>query len=119
MSLLLPLLFLGLAQPAEQPPSISSASAVQQSQTSAESGFVSVPRFTEPNPFNAQSLPRQVRSPRQTPNAKADLCYTMRSYIFERSDAQAPEMVGMTTCQPARTVTQKHVMARPKLVPAR
>jgi hypothetical protein len=32
--------------------------------------------------------------------ARAD-CYSIRSYVFERHDGNAPELVGETTCTPA------------------
>jgi len=43
----------------------------------------------------------------------------MRSYIFERRDNLAPELVGMTTCLPAKAMAQKRVRGGARLVPAR
>ena len=37
---------------------------------------------------------------------QSNTCYTMRSYLFARSDGEAPRLVGMTTCTPG---TRYHV----------
>jgi hypothetical protein len=48
-----------------------------------------------------------------------DVCYTMRSYLFERSSTDSPEMVGETTCTPASKSSFKSVTPKPaRLIPA-
>ncbi len=46
-------------------------------------------------------------------------CYTMRSYLFDRRDNFAPELVRMTTCTPARDFQLKRTEKPPtgRLVP--
>lgn len=46
-------------------------------------------------------------------------CYSIRSYIFERHDGKAPELVGETTCTPANLAKPERAKKRPevKLVP--
>ena len=116
MSLFLPILLLGLAQAADQPVSPVSA----QPQTQAEAAVVNPPNFTLPaQPKNAFVLPgRKVTPPDWQIMQDQNLCFTMRTYLFERRNGYAPEPVGMTTCQPASARTQKRVKNRVRLVPA-
>ena len=107
MSLFVPILLLGFAQAADQP--ISPAAAV-----------VNPPNLALPaQPKNAFVLPGRkiVPSDWQIMQDRT-LCFTMRTYLFERRNGYAPEPVGMTTCQPASARKQKHVSDGPRLVPA-
>jgi hypothetical protein len=42
-----------------------------------------------------------------------NLCFTMRSYYFQRQDGQAPVLVGTATCTPANKLQQKQVSPEP------
>ena len=116
MSLFLPVLLLGFAHAADQ--QISPAPA--QAQTQAETAVVNPSNFTLPaQPKNAFVLPgRKVTPPDWQVMQDQNLCFTMRTYLFERRNGYAPEPVGMTTCQPASARTQKRVKSRARLVPA-
>jgi hypothetical protein len=126
MSLLLPVLLLGLAQPADQPVNVYPKQ--EQTQPNAASAFLNPPRFTlaapklgedNPNVSNRGQKFDQIEVP-LSPDAGPPVCLTMRSYYFERKDDLAPEYVGMTTCDSGRKLAQRRVN-RPKarLVPAR
>ena len=107
MGLLLPVLLLGLGQPVDQPQIPASSQPAPQVQAENHS------TAKEPSldPSSAQSLPVQrLRNGR--------VCYTMRSYIFERHDDLAPEFLGMTTCEPAQASSARQVRHKAKLVPA-
>jgi hypothetical protein len=125
MSLLLPVLLLGLAQAADQPANASSNQA--QNQPNAPSAFVNPPRFTQagpklggdPNTSNRRQNFDQIEVP-PNPEAGPPVCLTMRSYFFERKDDLAPEFVGMTTCDSGRRLAQRRVnRSNARLVPAR
>jgi len=103
----LPILLLGLAQIAEQ--SVPSPAAQPPNQ-SAESGVLT-PKVT-------LGAAHQILIDHANQLEDQNLCFTMRSYLFERRNGFAPEPVGMTTCQPASARRQKQVVSRPKLVPA-
>jgi len=48
-----------------------------------------------------------------------DLCYTMHTYMFDRDGTDTPEMIGETTCTPARKFSVKRIMPKPaRLLPA-
>jgi len=53
--------------------------------------------------------------------ANRDTCYTMRTYVFQRQDGNAPVLVGTTTCTPADTVRSQQVNRPPqvRLIPAK
>lgn len=102
----LPILLLGFAQIAEQ--SVHSSPAQQSTQSAA---VLNSPKFTD------KGVTRRFLIP-DTRSEDQNLCFTMRTYLFERHDGFAPEPVGMTTCQPASARRQKQVMSRPRLVPA-
>ena len=99
MSLFLPVLLFGLVQPA------------QPSATPLRSQTVS--------PAQSQQL---VDTSAQPSAAKGErdggVCYTMRSYIFERRNGYAPELTGMTTCSPSKAVIQRHIRGKARLIPA-
>lgn len=63
--------------------------------------------------------------PRVSPQARYEdsddgVCYTMRTYYFERQDGNAPVQTGMTTCTRISQRDLKHVDHAPKarLLPA-
>jgi hypothetical protein len=127
MSLLLPVLLLGLAQPADQPVNASPSPKQEQTQRNLASAFLDTPTFTlaapkpgedNPNSSNRRQKFDQIEVP-PNPDAGPPVCLTMRSYYFERTDDLAPEFVGMTTCDSGRKLAQRRVN-RPKarLVPA-
>ena len=49
----------------------------------------------------------------------ANLCFAIRSYVFERQDGNAPVLVSTTTCTPADTLRRLQVANPPpaRLVP--
>lgn len=122
MTLLLPLLMLGVAAAAEQPQPVTA----DQRPNIAVTKNGSAPELTTPRPFTMrQSASPFVGNPRshKTPleaqdDTRKETCFTMRSYFFEREDDQGMTFVGMTKCDPSRAVTQKHVRGRARLVPA-
>jgi hypothetical protein len=121
MTLLLPLLMLGVAA-ADQPQSV----AGDQRAVVAVIRNGSLPEFVTPKPFtmpeSANPFASEARSQKTSTDAQDEArkqtCYTMRSYFFEREDDQGMTFVGMTRCDPGRAVTQKHVRGRVRLVPA-
>jgi len=116
MSLFLPLLLLGLAQTADQP---AKPAAAQDSTQNTKAAFLNPLKFVSPTPGkNAGVLRgRQIVMP-GTETDEGSLCFTMRTYLFERRNGFAPEPVGMTTCQPATARKQKRLTGEPKFVPA-
>jgi hypothetical protein len=107
MGLFLPILLLGLTVPGDQPPATPHSSNI-----AVDSQIVAGP----------QASSRQTTGPGdpiwQDEQRRDRTCFTVRSYIFERRNGYAPERVGMTTCDPARAVGQRHVNAPARLVPA-
>jgi hypothetical protein len=64
---------------------------------------------------------REVGRPeQQAPDDAHGVCYTMRSYIFERRGTEAPRLVGMVTCTPSsqRQFKRAKPAPKPNLVPA-
>ncbi|MFL6438739.1 MAG: hypothetical protein ACJ71Q_14260 [Terriglobales bacterium] len=126
MSLLLPVLLLGLAQPADQ--AVNASPDHPQMQTTPGSTFLAAPKFklpaTAPVDRNSSAASDrqtfdQIEVP-QSSEAGPPLCLTMRSYYFERRDNLAPEFVGMTTCDSGRKLAQRRVnRQKARLVPAR
>ncbi len=111
MSLLLPVLLLGFAQPVDQPPASQQQIQIQTTDTAT-------------NPSDSANLtdrdhPRQVRKPFDGIEPLLDkqdgrtLCLTIRSYYFVHEDGLAPTFKGMTTCENARQVRNRN--ARKKL----
>jgi hypothetical protein len=43
-------------------------------------------------------------------------CFTMRSYIFERQDGNAPVLVGTSTCTPAGRIRDRRVRGKGQLL---
>ena len=67
-------------------------------------------------PVTARTFQRIVLPPQQMKlSMNSDICYTMRSYIFEVEDGSAPKLVSQSTCTPANQGTlrvSKPVKAR-------
>jgi hypothetical protein len=119
MGLFLPVLLLGLAQPADLPVTANQNQAIPQSDSNA--GSPSIPArqfaFTDPNFRELRGTDRIQITP--DPDAHPNACLTMRSYYFKRRDGLAPEFVGMTTCDPYPGRILKKINRRPaRLVPA-
>jgi hypothetical protein len=124
MILFLPILLLGFTQAADQPVS-QAANPPQMRET--EAAVLNPPKLTFPytpsknnvfvRPEAKKVLNGQIvlDDPR---SEDSNVCFTMRSYLFERRDGFAPEPVGMTTCQPASARKQKRVTGKARLVPA-
>jgi hypothetical protein len=119
MSLFLPILLLGFAQAADQP---ISPAATQTTTANVEAAVVNPPNLTLPaQPKNAFVLPGRKIAPSDWQVMQdRTLCFTMRTYLFERRNGYAPEPVGMTTCQPASARQQKRAGegVGPRPVPA-
>jgi hypothetical protein len=107
MGLFLPIFLLGLTVPTDQTTS-TTANAKTLVNTEIVSGTSATPRPIDPLE-DASGRDEQQRN---------RTCYTVRSYLFERRNGYAPELVGMTTCDPARASGQRHVRGRAHLVPA-
>jgi hypothetical protein len=126
MSLLLPVLLLGLAQAADQPQTALPAPAKAQTAVVHGSAFLNRPKFALSAPTlvdNSSNLsPDGQRFDRMEIPANSNdgppVCLTMRSYYFERSDSLAPEFVGMTTCETSRSTTKRVNRQKARLVPA-
>jgi len=104
MSLFLPILLLGFAQPVDQP----AAPPQTQIQNSVPAG--------SQNQNTDASQPRQPAPGHQFkhfdplelyPSPTSDLCYTMRSYYFDRQDNLAPTLDGMSTCESGRDIANR------------
>ena len=113
MVTLLPILLLGFAQFAQQ------SSPLEQSTQVGESAVLNHPSFTLLSPSkDVAVVPRRILIDTDDQIEGQHLCFTMRTYLFQRRNGFAPEPVGMTTCQPASARRQKRVMGRPRLIPA-
>ena len=120
MTLLLPLLMLGVAVAADQPqPAGDQVSTAAMVKTQAVATIANRPLASSQskNSFVGSDHSAKPSSDSQD-EARKEGCFTMRSYYFEREDDRGVEFLGMTTCDPARAVTQKHVTSHPRLVPA-
>lgn len=113
----LPILLLGFAQIAEQSVPLDFAQHSTQTTTSA---VLNSPKFTLPasaGQFTTSGTHRILVDP-ENRSEDQNLCFTMRTYLFQRRDGFAPEPAGMTTCQPASARRQKRVTSKPRLIPA-
>lgn len=63
---------------------------------------------------------RELGTPEQHAFDDDGVCYTMRSYIFERRGTEAPSLVGMVTCTRSsqRQFKRAQPAPKPKLIPA-
>lgn len=113
MSLFLPILLLGFMQPADQPVAPPTTQPTAQIQNSAPAALPSQSTTPQTVPQNAP----QLRQPGQQfkhfdpleiyPPSTSDLCYTMRSYYFDRRDNLAPTPDGMSTCESGRDIANR------------
>ena len=112
MVALLPILVLGFAQ-------VALRSAPAQTTQGSETAVLNHPNFTVSLPAKEGSIPpRRVLIDPDYRVEDQNLCFTIRTYLFQRRNGFAPEPAGMTTCQPASARQQKRVMGKPRLVPA-
>lgn len=119
MSLLLPVLLLGLAQPADLPVAANQTETVSQADRNSGSTSISPRQFTLGDSRFRQLQRLDPIQVTPDPDAHPTVCLTVRSYFFEQRDGLAPEFVGMTTCDPGRGRTLKKINRRPaRLVPA-
>ena len=84
----------------------------------AEQGIV----FQSQHPriqIQQRATPDARRTLEHAPFEGANLCFAIRSYIFERQDGNAPVLVNTTTCTPASTIQRRQVANPPdaRLVP--
>ena len=118
MGLFLPVLLLGLAQPADLPVAATQSQAVSQADANAGSSLIPARQFTLGDKFRRLENFDHIQVTGD-PDGHSTVCLTMRSYFFERKDGLAPEFVGMTTCDPGRGRVLKKINRRPaRLVPA-
>jgi hypothetical protein len=47
-----------------------------------------------------------------------NICYKMRTYIFERNDGDAPRLVRETTCPPAKPKLNRSRLPKARMIPA-
>lgn len=123
MTLLLPLLMLGVAVAGDQPQPASGDQrpVVSTIKTGSAPAIVTRRPFTmsqSENPFVSKDHVITASSEDAQDEVSKQTCFTMRSYFFEREDDQSMQFLGMTRCDPGRAVTQKHVKGVPRLVPA-
>ena len=108
MSLFLPILLLGFAQPVDQPAAPPAAQPQTQIQKSApavspnQSADASQPRPPSPGQQFKHFDPLDI-----SPSPTSDLCFTMRSYYFDRQDNLAPTPDGMSTCESGRDIANR------------
>ncbi|GEM_PF-3244593 len=119
MGLFLPVLLLGLTQPADLHSMASQPQAISQSDASAGSSSIPARQFAFTDPTVRQYIRVDPIQITPDPDAHPNACLTMRSYYFKRRDRLAPEFVGMTTCDPFPGRILKKIKRRPaRLVPA-
>ena len=81
-----------------------SAAARQQNSASASPAIVTVDQSSGGYP--------KARRPENS-DRLSGTCFTMRSYIFERRDGEAPRLVGMTKCTPGNRFWSKRALKQP------
>lgn len=106
MSLFLPILLLGFAQPADQPVAPHAAPPQAQIQDSAPATSLNqkdeAARSGQPGQQLKGFDPLEIYPP-----STSDVCYTMRSYYFDRRDNLAPIPDGMSTCESGRDIAKR------------
>jgi len=127
MGLFLPILLLGLAQPADissaQTFAADASNHVMQMQAGAQSTQLpAAPRSLElsgnddGNSTSTRPFDRIVID--HESGDGPSVCLTMRSYYFQRRDGLAPEFVRMTTCDQLKKRALKNINRPARLVPA-
>lgn len=89
-------------------------------------GKIPASPLPQSGPFQI-GVDRSTRTPRVNNGdqmqalANRNTCYTMRSYIFQRQDGNAPVLLGTTTCTPANVGRSRQVDRPPevRLIPAK
>lgn len=119
MGLFLPVLLLGLAQPADPQPIPTTSQ--PEAQITSTNKQLPVPQVLRERPFDRIE-------PKSDCHEGADckalegppVCLTMRSYYFERRDSLAPEPAGYSTCESASSIQNRNARKRHQagLVPA-
>jgi hypothetical protein len=113
MSLFLPILLLGFAQPADQPvapPAAPPQTQIQQSFPAATQSQSALPQRQTQDTSQSRQPGQQFKrlDPLEIyPSSTSDLCYTMRSYYFDRRDDLAPTPDGMSTCESGRDIAKR------------
>jgi hypothetical protein len=111
MSLLGFILLLGLTTPQNQPV------AAQQNDVSPAQQF----QLQDQHNLRIQVQQRSLEDVRRALQfaGSANMCFAIRSYVFDRQDGNAPVLVSTTTCTPADTLRRQQVANPPKarLVP--
>lgn len=120
MSLFLPILLLGFAQPAEQPVPPPATPPQTQTQNNAPAASSNqkdqASRSQQPGP--SQQF-KHLDPIEIYPSATSDVCFTMRSYYFMPQDDRALKPDGMTTCESGRDIAKRNAkkVHNPRLVP--
>jgi hypothetical protein len=131
MGLFLPILLLGLVQPADLSSANSSAAITSnellQVQAASQSASQSAQFTAAPRPLELSGDDdANSRTTRPIDRIVADhdsgegpsVCLTMRSYYFQRRDGLAPEFVRMTSCDQLKKRALKNINRPARLVPA-
>jgi hypothetical protein len=119
MSLFLPILLLGFAQPLDQPVAPSAAQPQAQIENKSEIGDTNSPKSVLPPPRAKKGEEPFDAIEMHPSSAGPPVCFTIRSYYFERQDGLAPEFRGMTTCESSSDIAERNTKRRgAKLVPA-
>lgn len=113
MSTLVFLLLFGTTMAQNQP------GPAQPSGVQAEQRFVLQPRHDLRIQVQQHTGQNTRRGLNDIPFGDTDLCFAIRSYVFERQDGNAPVLVRTSTCTPASTIQRRQVADPPKarLVP--
>lgn len=119
MGLFLPILLLGLAQPADQQaiPTTSQPDA----QITSTNNQRALPQVLRDHPLNRVEPSRDCKGDTDCKALEGPpLCLTMRSYFFERRDSLAPVPAGYSTCESTSTIRNRNAKKRQQagLVPA-
>jgi hypothetical protein len=127
MGLFLPILLLGLVQPADLSSANSSAAITSNELLQVQAASQSAQFTAAPPPLELSGDDdANFRTTRPIDRIVADhesgegpsVCLTMRSYYFQRRDGLAPEFVRMTTCDQLKKRALKNINRPAKLVPA-
>ena len=81
------------------------------------SSVSSTPNTSQPQPAATPSQVSDFASLSGS-SERDNVCYKMRTYIFERNDGDAPKLVRETTCSPVRPKLNRSRMPRARMIPA-
>jgi hypothetical protein len=119
MGLFLPILLLGLAQPADQ--QLILPTSQPEAQVSSTNKQLPAPQVLHDRPFDRIEPKRDCQGDADCKALEGPpVCLTMRSYYFERRDSLAPEPAGYSTCESTSTIRNRNAKKRHQagLVPA-